>query len=241
MKYLIKSIVIFVSICLAAVANAEPSYSGEIVFGNRYLTFGSGSLLSEEKTVQASMNAEWENGFFVNLWLSRPLNRHVPKSDFANENDYVAGWNGEVGYWKVGASLTYFDEPRLGEFKAGDIWYTSLKASHGLGHVELDLNYDTYTPMKDSGFEGGHLIAAGISKKMEFAERVTVSGFAKLAYDDGGFGFSKGFLANYGGEISWKVNKHLSVIAPRVNAYLPFMSDARKSDAMWWIGASWNL
>lgn len=232
---------LFLPLCFAFTAHAKPSLSGEVVVGNKYLTFGSGSVLSEEKTAQTSINAEWENGFFVNLWLSRPLNRHVAKSDFANENDYGIGWNGERDYWKVGASLTYFDEPRLGKLGANDIWYTSLTASHRMGDVDLDANYDTYTPNRNSSFEGGHLVAVGISKKMEFAERISASWFSKIAYDDGGFGFAKGFLFNYGGEVSWKVNKTFSVIAPRFEGFVPFMHDARKNDIMAWVGISWRL
>jgi hypothetical protein len=232
---------ILISLCFSLVANAKPKVSGEVVFGNKYLTFGSGSLLSEEKTVQTFVNAEWDNGVSASVWLSRPINRHVSKDDLANEDDGTLAWNGKLGYWSVGASLTYFNEPKLGSFGSGDIWFTSLKASRSMGHVSLDVNYNTYTPVKGSGFEGGHLIAVGISKKMELAERITLSWFTKVAYDDGGFGFAKGFLGNYGGEVSWKVNNHFSVIAPRFEGFIPFMHDARKNDVMAWAGVSWSL
>ena len=230
---LAKATCLAIAILLAASADAKPETSIEVVGANKYLTFGSGSVLSRHAGIQTNLNVAWENGFYANLWFSRPMSGGVPKSDLINENDYGFGWNGKAGYWKIGASLTYFDEPRLGSFSKDDIWYTSLKASHGLGSVDLDLSYETYTPTKGSSLEGGHLLGFGFSKKHDVSEQIGASWFAKLAYDDGGFGCDKGFLVNCGAEMTWKINKTVTLILPRINGYLPVsVSDARKADAM---------
>lgn len=242
MKNNIKLIAIILITVFTTSLVAKPSVTLSTEISNKYLTFATGAPLSEEKVIQPNLNVAWDNGVYVNVWASRPLARNVPKSDFSFENDFGIGWAGEFDYWMLDISLTYYDEPALGKFGADDIWFSNLKLSHGFGPMNLDLEYGGYTARKGSAYEGGHAVSAGISKEIDYQERMSLASSAKLAFDDGGFGLDKGLVAIGELAATWKVSKRISVTAPKIALYVPVtVRDARRTEVVWTAGFEMKL
>ncbi len=234
-----KNIIAFITLItvFAQFVGAKPSVTLSAEASTRYFTFDSGAPLSDEKVIQPNLNVAWENGLYLNVFASRPLARNVPKSDFSFENDFGIGWAGEFDYWSLDVSLTYYDEPSLGKFGADDIWFSNLKASHGFGPVNLDFEYGGYTAVKGSSHEGGHILSVGLSKEIDYQERLSIGSSTKFAYDDGGFGLDNGFVSITELEAKWKVTKRISITLPKVALYVPVtVRDMRKTEVVWSMG-----
>jgi hypothetical protein len=203
----------------------------EMGYYNKYLGFGSGGVLHNDRVVQSSINVQFDNGLYLNLWGSVSPDG---KSNLGDELDYKVGWTGEIGKgWKGNFFLAYFDEPRIGTLGAGDILHAVAGISHSIGEYEFDFTVKNYTPTGGSNFEGGWLIGPSVSRNFALTENLSVFAKVSLWHDDGGFGQDDGFVLNPYVSVDWKITEHFTWSLLNANGYVLLdVHDSREDDVM---------
>jgi hypothetical protein len=210
----------------------NPVVIGKWGFVQQYLAYGSGAVIDPDPGMQSLLLVCYQNGVSLSLWNTTNFKKW--NSTLGSEVDYGIGWSGKIApYTTLDVGATYFDEPKVFTLGRGDIVYGHATVTREMYGLSASLGVERYDTMPKSGFQGGSLYSAGLSKKWPLSDdMVTVSNSVALAYDDGGFGFKRGFLARGVVTVDWKATKRLTLTIPQVYWYAPFMHDARKSNAM---------
>jgi hypothetical protein len=236
--------ILFSSFTAQAQDDQWPSITISSLVANKYLGFGTGSLLSKKPAVQSDLNIAFKNGLFIDLWNSRSLKGSWNDGSFGNEVDYQVGWRGAVATnFCLDIGVTYFDEPMAFSFGACDILYTHAFLTRDFKHLSVTMGYENYTAMPDSGFRGGNLLSLGVSRHESFCNdkfslRASVTG----VYDTGTIGTRPGFILRGGAGADWNIAKHFSLNVLGVNWYAPLTPhDKRVVDVVFSSGFTLHL
>lgn len=209
-------------------------------YANKYLSFGGGSVLHDGSVIQTDITTTFENGAFVGIWTSYSPDG---ESNLGDEIDFTVGWSGQIGKgWTLGYSSTYFDEQELSTFGAGDILYNKLVLSRQLSDYTLAFTVRNYSPMSGSGFEGGWLIGASVSRNFQLSEKLSLFTSIELNHDNGALGCDSGLMVNPFVGMSYKVNDAVTWDIIQANGHVQLTTDdARKSDIMWSTGFKYSF
>lgn len=224
-------------------SNAPVKVTLSSYVANQYLGFGAGAVLSKDPVVQTSLTASFSNGIYLNVWNSRSLRGRWNNQSLGNEIDYGIGWNGLIApKLRLNIGITYFDEPRIGRFGAGDILYSRISLTREFEFANVTAGFENYVTMPKSGFQGGNLFTLGVSKRASFWEdRIAVRASVAGVYDSGTPGSKPGFLLRGNAGADLKVNENVTVNAIGVNWYLPTEAHGTKRDAMVYSGVTINF
>jgi hypothetical protein len=242
-----KTLLLTIAVAAAFLAAATQPASAEtttlkMLLADKYITFGNGAVNSAQPVIQADIFISFDTGFYIDLWGSGSFGDKV-KNNLGNEIDLGVGWSHTWdSKWLLDLGTTYFDEPVVGKFGAGDILYSHVKVSHPLAAgIQVSAVWENYANMPHTGIEGGNLYALLFSRDFPVTDSVTFSLSAGPVYDDGGYGLESGILFRGNATLEWKVSEKFSIIPVTVNWYAPTMKDARQTDAMWMTGFSVKL
>ena len=212
-----------------------PSVTFRTTVSERYPSFGSGSILYDKWVIQSDLCTSFRNGVYIDLWNSTPLTTGWNKN-LGSEQDLGIGWNGNVKGISMSLGSTYFDEPDLGTIGKGDTLYTHLTLSKQFycdsrwKSFGVNAEFENYTTMPESGFQGGNLYSVGASKSLSFfKDRVSANTSLSLVYDDGGFGFDSGMLLRGYAGLDVKISKRVCLTPIQVLYYAPLtVRDSRE-------------
>ncbi len=222
--------------------NGWPSVTFKSTYANKYLAFGSGSVLYDEPVMQSDLFIAFDSGLYLDLWNSKSFSGKW-NGNLGNEVDYGIGWAGKVRDFNVDIGVTYFDEPKMFNLKSGDIIYTHASISRECRKYLVSWTWENYITMPNTGFQGGNLFSARIYRGFQLIQdKATLNLSTALVYDDGGFGADDGFLQKGNVGIDWKITDHLMLNAPSVNYYVPIsVHDARKTDTVIFAGLTYKF
>lgn len=232
------------SIPVVAEENQWPSVTASSMVTSKYLGFGTGNVLSKDPAVQSDLFISWKNGLYLDLWNSRGLKGTWNDSSLGNEVDYKIGWKGQVAEkLTLNVAVTYFDEPSVGTFGAGDILYTYAYLTKEFKHLSVTAGYENFTTMPESGFHGGNLFNLGVSKSQSLCkDRLNLQASAALVYDTGTLGSHEGLIARGNVAANWNITKRLTFNVIGVNWYAPITAhDKRTADTVLYSGLTFKL
>ena len=215
--------ILFSSFTVQAQDSQWPSVTVSSLVADKYIAFGTGSLLSKDPAVQSDVNISFKNGLYIDLWNSRSLKGSWNDDSFGNEVDYQVGWRGAVATnLSLDIGVTYFDEPKAFTFGAGDILYTHAFLTKDFKYLSATMGYENYTAMPDSGFNGGNLLSLGVSKHGSFCkDKISLHASVTGVYDTGTIGTRSGLIFRGGAGADWNISKRLTLNVLGVNWYAP--------------------
>jgi hypothetical protein len=204
---------------------------------NKYLNVSTGGVLSEDPVIQTDLLLTHKNGLYVDLWNSTSLNGNWNQGDLGDELDIGIGWNGTGKGLVLHVGVTYLDEPKLFSLGVGDIVYTHVRIGKGFRPLTLTFGYENYTPLPESGFQGGNLVGLGCSKTFSFCEdKINLNTSLAGVYDTGTLGSETGFFLRGNAGLNWLVTKNFTINAMSISYYI-----RRQSDCMVSTGLSWSF
>lgn len=224
--------------------NTGPSVTVSSYISDKYLAFGTGSVLSKDPAVQSDLFISWKNGLFLDLWNSRSLRGSWNDGSLGNEIDYQIGWKGTLATnLSLAVGATYFDESRALTLGAGDILYTHAYLTKNFTHLSMTAGYENYVTLPKSGFQGGNLISLGVSKYQNFCGgRIGLRASAVGVYDTGTLGTDAGFILRGSVGVDWSVTKRLTVNAVGINWHIPITPhDKRIPNTMVYTGLTFKV
>jgi len=236
--------ILFLSLTAQAQESQWPNVTISSLVANKYIAFGTGSLLSKDPVVQSDANILFKNGLYIDLWNSRSLVGSWDDGSFGNEVDYQVGWRGAVATnLSFDIGVTYFDEPKAFTFGPGDILYSHAFLTRGFKHLSVTAGYENYTAMPGSGFRGGNLLSLGVSKHQSFCkDKVGLHASVTGVYDTGTIGTHPGFILRGGAGADWNITKKLTLNVLGVNWYVPLTPhDKRVADVVFSCGFTLRL
>lgn len=222
--------------------NTSPSITMSSYAANKYLAFGTGSVLTKDSVAQTDLFVSFKSGLYVDLWNSRSLTGKWNDGSFGNEVDYGAGWKGSVAKSLIlNVGVTYFDEPRAFTLGAGDILYPHAFLTKEFRLLSVTVGYEDYIAMPGSGFKGGSLVSLGASWSRSFGKASLHASFTGV-YDTGTIGTSHGFIARGCAGADWSQNDRLTLNVLGVNWFVPVTPhDKRVSNAMVFTGLTFKI
>jgi hypothetical protein len=216
---------------------------------NRFV-LSNGYVDYSKPLIQSDLHIGFKNGFYVNLWNSKPLEKESVESTedeggldqgesvvvTGNELDYTVGWSGPIVFGAVvDIGSSYCDLPRFGKMGAvEDVLYSYVKISKTAGAVlDVTVTAEKFTVMHLSPYRGGALYAVGLSKSDSYLrEKLTLDISLEGVHDTGNFGNQQGKLIRGKVGFGWNLFKNLTIILPKLDSYLPIgrIHDDRKME-----------
>lgn len=194
---------------------------------SKYLSFSTGTPLSDRPAVQTDLCFPLPAGFRVGFWNSTGLDGNDP-SCLGNECDYYAGWTGSFGKFGVDVSFYYFDEPKLLRLGSGDLLNPNIELNYSFKNgITPFVKWVGYVSMPDSGFDGGNVFQLGVryvfdeKSVVKLPSYVSVPVQSVFSWDDGVVFNKPGVLWKGTVEANWHVTKWLDINAPCLAVYAP--------------------
>ncbi len=182
--------------------------------------------------VQTGLTTSFENGFWADIWLSYPLDGQM---SFCREFDVTVGYKTKL--WKhydLNVGILYIN---LLPKTVGDIVDPFLKISRSFDISENHrlspyLQMDLYFPLAKNSPPRGLHTSIGIVHNWKINELFSLNNDLTIKHDNGALGFKPGVIGKIGTNLSWALNKNLSLQLPIVNATAPLhhIGDGRKSE-----------
>jgi hypothetical protein len=241
----INTLVILIAVILSSsfIVRAQgdwcPTITISSLVADKYIAFGTGSVLSKDPVAQSDVNILFKNGLYLDLWNSRSLKGSWNDGSFGNEVDYQVGWRHEVApNWSLDIGETCFDEPKAFTIGAGDILYTHAFLTRDFKHLSVTAGYENYVTLPGSGYQGGNLISLGMSKSLSLCDgKIGLHASAVGVYDTGTLGTKSGFITRSGAGADWNIAKHFTLNVLGVSWYVPVTPhDKRTADAAIYTG-----
>jgi hypothetical protein len=168
-----------------------------------------------------------ENGLYLDLWNSTPLNFSLWDKNYGTEQDIDLGWAGKLsklgldgwlGSLRLDLSVNFWDEPSIGTFGENDVLEECIKVTKDFSWVSLTAKFETAEVMPDSSYCGGQVYTLEASKSWSFFGDLASAGLsADIMYDSGRFGAGSGVITGGSGYLEWKLCKGLVLILPQVS------------------------
>lgn len=232
----------------------EATWSGDVSVSiwSKYLGPCNGIPFSKRPVVQTSATATHRSGvsftFFHSTGIDGDLNE---EGKYDDEIDLGVGYSRNLGKgFGLDLGVTYFDEPGLGTFGGEDIWYVNAELGKSLlgpdgmltnfPPVSAYIGYCVYIPNPNSGTDGNEIIDLGLRASPSVG-RLTVPASVAIAYDTGGFGTAKGYIARARVAMDWKINERWSVTLPSVTTYQPVNRTDIDEQIVFGASINWSL
>lgn len=229
-----KKALVVLTICLlfAGAAYAEgPSITVYSQAWGKYLG-GNGGIFYDKPVHQTGTTVCYR-GFCGDIWGSYSLDG---RDGFGKEVDFTAWYGNDwaeigVGYfalWPKGFSDVIQPFVKLKrQFTAGKHELTPY------GKLEL------YWPASGSVPQNGAIFAAGLAHTWHLLPFLDFNNEPALKYDNGAFGNDSAVIGQYKADLSWKLNKNLTVQLPMLKASTPLtkVHDGRKTEFVVGAGA----
>lgn len=227
----IAAIVVAVSVLPVIVSRAQDVEIGtmetsvQTMLVSKYIDINGDELYSGPAE-QTEVVVSHGSGVYLYVFQSSSLDFEL-NNNYADEVDVGVGWAGNIRNAELDLGIFYIDEPKLGHFGAGDIMQAYGKVSfEPAENWTISATYDGFWPLRNSGFRGGNLFAAGIGRSFDvFDGKVTFSGTGEVVYDDGTYVNDSGLLARAAASVEWKITEHFAVMPVQLKAYLPLTMD----------------
>ena len=193
---------------------------------------GNGGIFYD-KPVHQSRTTVCYRGFCGDIWGSYSLDG---RNGFGKEVDFT-GWYGN-DWAEIG--VAYF---ALWPKGFSDVVQPFLKLKHQFtvgkhefipyGKLEL------YWPVSGSIPQHGAIFAAGLAHTWHLMAVLDFNHEPTLKYDNGAFGNNSAVIGQYKADLSWKLNKNLTVQLPMLKASTPLtkVRDGRKTEYVVGVGA----
>lgn len=239
-KFFVTVLAMFVSV---SAVMAAPSVSVQSVVSDKYVGTD-GSELYGAGVIQSDVFMTFENGIYLDIWNSTPFSGL--NENCGSEQDLGFGWTGPVpvsdfSLAVMDVGVTYYDEPRLQDFGAGDILNGHVKLSVTTNGITVFESYEKNVALKGSGFEGFDLFSLGVSRLMGHTSGVVVNGTAALGYSFGGTDLNDGLMFRLAYDVSYPLTKKLKLVAP-LKVWLPLTTyDLRENEFVAGVGLGYTF
>lgn len=225
-----------VIVVLTTLTGNSQDFNINLDWKSSYVLMDNAGVFHPEPVIQGDITASFSNGTYACVWFS-----DSPESgwgdDLGDEIDFIVGWSGEIGHgFKMNTSVFYFYEP---EETFPDIWYPKMIISREFFGWNVGLQAGAYLPV--DGSEGGWLVGPTASKTFQINDKVSIPICVKLIYDDGGFGGDSGFIPSISTGLTYTVNDNLTFRVSIAGCTTIGIDDARESQLVWNMGASYKF
>lgn len=225
-----------VIVALATLTGNSQEITINLDWKSSYVLMDNSGVFHPEPVIQGDITAVFKNGTYACVWFS-----DSPESswgdDLGDEIDFIVGWSSDIGHgFSMNASVFYFYEP---EASFPDIWYPKVTISHEVLGWNVGFQAGVYLPV--DGSEGGWLVGPTAGKTFKIADKLSVPVTVKLIYDDGGFGFDKGFIPSISTGLDYSVNDNLTLHLSIAGCTTIDINDARKSQLVFGAGTSYKF
>lgn len=211
-------------------------FTTNLDYKSTYVLMDNAGVFYDDPVIQGDITASFKSGAYICLWFSTSPDSGWGE-DLGDEIDFIVGWSGNIGNgFSLNTSVFYFYEP---EQTFGDIIYPKMTISHKLLGWDIGLQAGVYFPT--DGSEGGWLVGPTANKIFKVTEKLSLPVCAKLIYDDGGFGFDKGFIPSISTGLNYEVGNNLCIRLSVASCTTIGISDARKSQLVWGAGVSYKF
>lgn len=231
-----------VLLCQNALSWQWSEISLRSMYGTQFLDPGTGYVVYDRPVVQSDLEIGLPLGFRVNILNSKSLNGGWGET-FGDEMDYTLGWKGKV-IEKIGldVSVTFLDELHLFQLGEDDLLYTRLHLSYTLNEWKFSAIWENYTTISSGHLTGGELLGAGISREFALVgEWLALEVETATLYNTGAL-HRDGFFQRGMVSLGWEITEGLTVIAPRVDFYIPFQHDHhQENDAVVFAGLKYQF
>lgn len=226
----------------AAAQIASITWSTDVL--SQYLGSDTGTRLHDKPVVQSNLNVQLKNGFYLNLWGSKSLDREPPAENFGNEIDYMVGWTGAVGPINADLNVAYWDiSDRLLFQGHGDVVQLTIEVSKEFGfgvhtitpYVKLEPTF----PL--DGTADGAYVHVGVRHKLNLTDSVAFTQGGRIIYDSGVFGNVSGYNFRYDSAFAWNLSKNVTLRLPTLRAFLPITDLGFNRRAGYIFGAGFDV
>jgi hypothetical protein len=212
------------------------------MFGTQFLDPGTGYVIYDKPVIQSDLEIGLPFGFRANVLNSKSLNGGWGET-LGDEMDYTIGWRGGiVRNLNLDVSVTFLDELHLFQMGEDDIFYSRFHLSYTHNDWSFSGIWENYSTYSDGHLTGGDLLGFGVTKEFALVgewlilEAETATLYNTEALHREGF-FQRGMLA-----LGWEIAEGLTMIAPRVDFYIPFENHHHKvNDAVVFAGLKYQF
>jgi hypothetical protein len=191
---------------------------------SQYINSDNGERLHGKPVVQSSANFEFRDGFYLNLWGSKGLDREGPADNHGNEIDYIFGWADVIGPIGVDLSAQYWalSDPLL--FRShGDTVQFQIEVNK-----DLEFGMHTITPFVKieptiplDGSQAGAYLYVGLRHKWNLTDSVAFTQGGEIIYDPGIYGLIGGYNFRYDAALAWELSKTMTIRLPVFRVFVP--------------------
>lgn len=152
---------------------------------------GTGGVPDHRPVIQGGCTKTFDNGVYVNGWVSQSLHNPGLEKTFGNEIDLVAGWSGKLGEkWSVDIHTAYYDlaNPKLLSGTNGDL--TDIGGTlryQATAATSVYVNGEYYHGIGKNGFRDGGKIGLGVRTSLADIANVDVVIYHTDFLDNGKF------------------------------------------------------
>lgn len=221
---------------------ALPEITIRSMFGTQFLDPGTGYTIYDKPVIQSDLEIGLPLGFRINVLNSKSLNGGWGET-LGDEMDYTVGWRGGiVKNLDLDMSVTFLDELHLFQMGEDDIFYSRFHLSYTQNHWRFSGIWENYSTYSKGHLTGGDLLGVGAGREFTLVgEWLVLEAETATLYNTGALhrdGFFQRGMINLG----WKIAEGLTVIAPRIDFYVPFKNDHRqKNDAVVFAGLQYQF
>lgn len=221
---------------------AWPEITIRSMFGTQFLDPGTGYVVYDKPVVQSDLEIGLPLGFRANILNSKSLNGGWGET-LGDEMDYTVGWRGGVvKNLDLDVSVTFLDELHLFQMGEDDIFYSRLHLLYLKNDWKFSGIWENYTAVSSGHLTGGNLVGLGVAR--EFAlidEWLILEAETATLYNTGAL-HREGFFERGMVGLFWEISEGLTVIAPRVDFYIPFQNDHhQENDAVVFAGLKYQF
>jgi hypothetical protein len=211
---------------------------------SQYINNDNGERLHTKPVVQSSTNFQFQDGFYLNLWGSKSLDREGPANNLGNEIDYIFGWANVIGPVGVDLSAQYWSlsDPLL--FRShGDVVQFQIE-------LNKDLKFDmhTITPFVKieptfplDGSQTGAYLYVGLRHKWNLTDNVAFTQAGQIIYDPGIYGIISGYNFRYDAALAWDLSKTMTIRLPVFRVFVPITTFEEDRTTAYTYGAGFDM
>ena len=202
------------------------SWSYNSLIADKYL-YSDGDVACEKPVAQTGMNVSFENGLYMGVWNSKPL--EADDESFGNEQDFNIGLSKSFSNIDLDFGITYCDEPKMNDYGIDDLIYSYVKISRTVQGVTFFALFEQNDVMPNSSYCGGNFYRFGVSNKTNLSDdQFVLKHSLDYVFDTGNFSLNRGVFIEWKVELDSRLTKNLTLIV-QMNYYVPCTVYDRRS------------
>lgn len=212
---------------------ADPSVSVYVGVKNKKV-LDNGVITAKDPVVQGDVKLAFENGIYLDFWLSRCLS-DTAGNTLGNESDYTVGWERVVGGINVDVGIAFFDLYRTSRFDRNDVTQffgeVSPKTPWTIGKTTLS-PYARVEVISSTGmgFSNEPVYFVGLRHTWPVTEQLSVLQRLQVSEHPDLPGVAGGTVVSYKIQLPYKTGAYGITVTPSYERIQPFIDGRPKSD-----------